>query len=128
VFGRGANRRRLGSHPELNRARLAAAGKVIRVVHAAATRCRRSQSSELVLANGADYCSNYLPVARASCAHCPPLCLETVQNVGVNKNGTDNQRWVWDGRGGPGGEKPGAATICSPPGSGRCPPQLENTR
>jgi hypothetical protein len=39
--------------------------------------CRRSQSSALVLANGADSCSNYLPIGRTSCSHCPPLCLPT---------------------------------------------------
>ena len=39
--------------------------------------CRRSQSSAVALANGADSCSNCLPVARPSCSHYLPLCLPT---------------------------------------------------
>jgi hypothetical protein len=44
-----------------------------------------------------------------------PFLQRPSRTWGVNKNGTVTQCWVWYGRGGPGSEKPGAATICSPP-------------
>jgi hypothetical protein len=63
--------------------------------------CRRSQSSALVLANGADFGSNYLPVARTLCSHCPPLCLPTERRARQQRllltlaaNG-QNQRKLW---------------------------------
>ena len=37
-------------------------------------RCRRSQSSVLVLANRADSCLNYLTIGRRSCSHYLPAC------------------------------------------------------
>jgi hypothetical protein len=48
-------------------------------------RCRRSQSSAVVLANRADCCSDKLPTGPPACSHCSPLC-----------SPTERRRWVPD--------------------------------
>ena len=77
VSGRGASRqdRRLRRLRRASNKGLWSSGVVdMRVSPHVHIRCRRSPSSRLVLANGADSCSDYLPMGQGLCSHYLPLC------------------------------------------------------